>query len=438
MALIEDAPSKPFGLSLYQAASRLAGPLASFALRRRLAAGKEDPERLRERRGLAGRPRPNGGLMWIHGASVGESLSVLPLVSRLQGLRPDLGFLVTTGTVTSARLMAERLPPGAFHQYAPLDHPRYVEAFLDHWKPQAALFVESEFWPNLILAARRKIGFMGLINGRVSPKSFEHWRRRPKTIRYLLAAFDLMIAQDHQNAERLSLLSGRDTPTLGNLKHAAAPLPGADGELAALRAMIGQRAIWLAASTHPGEEPSIYNAHRLLKESFPDLLTLLAPRHPERGAEIAALGAENGLRTSRRSKNEPIERDTDVYIADTLGELGLFYRLSEIAFVGGSLTPKGGHNPLEPARLGGAILHGPHIFNFVETYGDMRAAGAAALVRNDRELATAVRRLLCDEKTRQAMADAARRASEASAERILAEISGLILDRFQRAAKLAA
>lgn len=429
--------AEPFGLRVYRAASRALGPVAEFALSRRLKAGKEDPARISERRGVPGAPRPEGVLLWIHGASVGESLSVLPLVARLRRLRPEVRFLVTTGTTTSARLMAERLPEGAVHQYVPVDHPRFVEGFLDHWRPQAAIFVESEFWPNLILSARARVEFMALINGRVSPKSYEDWSKRPQTIRYVLSAFDLMLAQDRQNAERLKTLSGRDVPSFGNLKNAAPALPAADGQLAEIRAQVGERPIWLAASTHPGEEETVIAAHKALKASFPDVLTLLAPRHPERGREVRELAAASGLSARLRSLKEPIAPGVDLYIADTLGELGLFYRLSDVSFVGGSLTPKGGHNPLEPARLGGAILHGPYTFNFVETYGEMRAGGGAALVRNDRELATAVRRLLSDEKTRLAMASAAQKAAEASAERVLNEICELILRRLSVAPRAA-
>ena len=318
--------------------------------------------------------------------------------------------------------MAERLPAGAFHQFIPLDHPDYVGAFLDHWRPDAALFVESEFWPNLILEARKRARFMALVNGRVSPRSFEDWKRQPNAIRFILSSFDLIVAQDPQNAGRLSQLSGRDVGTCGNLKYAAPPLPGDEAALSEMTAQIGDRRRWLAASTHSGEEETIFAAAGLLKDEFPDLLTIVAPRHPTRGDEVAARGAANGLVCALRSKNDAITPDTNVYIADTLGELGLFYRLCDVAFVGGSLTAKGGHNPLEPARLGAAILHGPHVFNFADTYAEMRGAGGAALARNEREIASAVRRLFADAKTRSAMTAAARRAAEAGAERILADV----------------
>lgn len=429
MARTIDPSAEPIGLRLYRAATSAGGAFADFALKRRLKDGKEDPARIAERRGEPGAPRPDGPLLWIHGASVGESLSVLPLVERLRAARPLAPILVTTGTVTSARLMAERLPAGAFHQYIPLDHPDYVRTFLDHWRPEAALFVESEFWPNLILAARRRLQFLALVNGRISPRSFEEWSKRPRAIRYVLSAFDLLIAQDRQNAERLTKLSGAVVQSHGNLKNAAPPLPCDGPALDALRAQTSGRPIWLAASTHPGEEEAVFAAHQALAANIPGLLTLLAPRHPARGEEIAAAAAQAGLRPRRRSLGEGIAPDTSLYIADTLGELGLFYRLSDISFVGGGLTEKGGHNPLEPARLGGAILHGPHTFNFTETYGALRAAGGAALVRNDRELATAVRRLLSDEKTRRAMSDAAQKAAEASGEEALTKVTDLVLDR---------
>lgn len=418
--------SEPFGLKLYRAASWASAPVARMMLRQRLKQGKEDPARMRERTGEAGRARPSGPLFWIHGASVGESLSVLPLVARLKADDPERHVLVTTGTVTSARLMAERLPAGAIHQFIPVDHPRFVRGFLDHWRPDGAIFVESEFWPNLLIETRRQARFMALVNGRVSPKSFEEWKSKPQSIRYLLSQFDLLIAQDRQNAERLAALSGRDVASYGNLKNAATPLPGDVLEETRLLADLDGRPFWLAASTHPGEEESIFAAHRALKAELPGIVTLLAPRHPERGEEIAALAATQGVAARRRSKGEKIDRRTDIYLADTLGELGLFYRLSNAAFVGGSLVEKGGHNPLEPARLGCAILHGPHIFNFVETYADIRGAGGAALVRNERELAAAVKRLLADQKTCQAMADAARGAAEENAERVLSDVVGAL------------
>ncbi|HBK92398.1 MAG TPA: 3-deoxy-D-manno-octulosonic acid transferase [Parvularcula sp.] len=417
-------PPAPFGLKVYRAASGAAAPFARAVLKRRLGEGKEDKARLDERFGAAGRARPEGRLVWIHGASVGESLSVLPLVERLTARDPAASTLVTTGTVTSAKLMAERLPSQAFHQFIPVDHPRFAARFLDHWRPDIALFVESEFWPNLLMETRARTPFMALVNGRVSPRSFAAWSKRPRTIRYLLSQFDLLVAQDRQNAERLSALAARPVPSFGNLKNAAAPLPGDERALRALNAAIGGRPVLLAASTHPGEEETVIAAARLARADVPGLLAVVAPRHPARGAEVEAMAG--GLNTARRAAGGAITPDTELYVADTLGELGVFYRAAGAAFVGGSLVDKGGHNPLEPARLGPAILHGPHVFNFAETYAELRGAGGAALVRNERELAAAARRLFADETTRGAMAAAAKKTAEASGERVLSDIVAAI------------
>lgn len=418
--------SEPLGLRFYRAASWAAAPVARLMLARRLGEGKEDGARLSERMGETSVARPSGPLCWIHGASVGESLSILPLVDRLRGDDPALNVLVTTGTTTSAKLMAARLPAGVVHQFIPVDHPRFVRGFLDHWRPDAAVFVESDFWPNLLVETRRRADFMALVNGRISPRSFEGWSRNPRSIRYLLSQFDVLVAQDRQNAERLSALAGRTAPSFGNLKLAAPPLPGDAAAEARLLADLGGRPCWIAASTHPGEDAAILAAHKTLRSRAPRLVTMIAPRHPERGDAIAGAAAADGLKARRRSASDAIDPDTDIYVADTLGELGVFYRLCRVAFIGGSLVEKGGHNPLEPARLGAAILHGPHIFNFAETYADLRAAGGAGLVRNDRELAAATGRLIADETTRKAMADAAKAAAETKAAAVLDGVVGAL------------
>ena len=326
---------EPLTLWAYRQVTKLGGGIAKAALKRRQRKGKEDQLRLPERTGIASIDRPHGALAWIHGASVGESLSVLPLVSAIAEQRPDIHVLVTTGTTTSASLMIDRLPPNAFHQYIPVDYPPYVTRFLDHWRPDAAIFVESEFWPNLIHEVRNRTGMMAIVNGRISPTSYVRWKRRPHSIQHLLSAFDLIIAQDGDNAERLRELSDRDVMMFGNLKNAADPLPADPQSIARLSSQIEGRPLWLAASTHPQEEEMIFDAHRLLRTEFRKILTVLAPRHPDRGAELAALAKEKGLKVSRRSIGEAIVADTDVYIADTLGELGIFYRLCDIALVGG-------------------------------------------------------------------------------------------------------
>ena len=414
-----DKDKTAFSLKAYRAAVGLLGPVADYTLKQRLKKGKEDPDRISERRGVAGLPRPEGPLIWIHGASVGESLSVLPLVERLSEISPAYRFLVTSGTVTSARLMGARLPACAIHQFAPLDHPAYVRRFLDHWRPDACIFVESELWPNLIQLTEERGVPMALVNGRVSPKSYENWKHRPAAIRDLLSSFRVILGQDQANQDRLMDLSGRDVAMLGNLKLAAAPLPAEADELQRMKGMIGARPVWLAASTHPGEEEVVLEAHRRVREAFPGLLTIIAPRHPERGEEISNMIRQADLVTARRSRSDRITEEVEVYLADTLGELGIFYRLTDIAFVGGSIAMIGGHNPLEPARLRTSILYGPHIFNFAETYRDMRASGGTALFRNERDLTASLIRLLTDSMTRQAMAERAGRWAEESAEEVL-------------------
>ena len=419
------SPSRrPGALSLraYRVASRLFGPVIDRALAKRLKQGKEDPDRLGERRGLAGKPRPDGQLIWIHGASVGESLSVLPLVRRLSLLHPSYRFLVTTGTVTSARLMAERLPENAIHQYAPLDHPTFVSAFLDHWQPDTCLFVESELWPNLIHLTRERGIPMALINGRISPKSYESWKGRRKAAHELLSSFRVLMAQDSQNRERLEDLCGTTVHMFGNLKMSAAPLPSDDAKLDALHADIGDRPRWIAASTHPGEEEVVLLAHERAMQRFPNLLTIIAPRQPDRGEAVARLCTAKGLSVVRRSAGETLGADTQIYVADTMGELGVFYRLCDIAFIGGSIVETGGHNPLEPALLKCAILYGPNIFNFADTYRDMRASGGTALVRNERDLSASIVRLQMDDMTREAMAEQAESWAVSSAEEVLTNI----------------
>lgn len=355
-------------LALYRAATGLLQPLAPAALRRRAARGKEDPARLGERLGHAGRPRPDGPLVWLHGVSVGETQSLLPLVDALRARRPDATLLVTSGTVTSAALLARRLPDGVIHQFAPVDTPAAVRRFLDHWRPDAGLLVESELWPNLIAAARARGVRLALLSARMTEASARGWGRAPATARALLDAFDLVLPQDGATEGRLARLGAAVGPRL-NLKLVGAPLPFDAAELARLRAAVGGRKVVLAASTHPGEEAPIAGA---VARAAPDLspLLVLAPRHPDRAEEIAR--DLSGRRLARRSFGEPIAPDTEVYLADTLGELGLLFELADVVVMGGSFVPGiGGHNPLEPARHGRPILTGPHAFNAADVYREM-------------------------------------------------------------------
>lgn len=401
-------------LKLYRGLTGLGGPLISLYLGRRQRRGKEDAGRFQERLGRPRQKRPPGALVWVHAASVGESLSVLPLVDAILR-RPGLTVLVTTGTVTSAAMMQTRLPLGALHQYAPVDRLPWVRGFLDHWRPDLALWVESEFWPNLVAeTAARRIP-MVLLNGRVSIRSFRSWQRFPGLIRKLLAGFTLCLGQTEGDAERLRRLGAPHALCLGNLKLATPPLPADPQALDALHIAIGDRPVWLAASTHAGEEAIAGMVHRVLAERHPGLLTVIVPRHPNRGAEIAGALRADGHRAALRSAGEPVMADTAIYVADTMGELGILYRLCPVVFVGKSLVGEGGQNPLEPARLGCAVLFGPHMENFPDIAGRMLRIGAAAQVADAAGLADAVAALLTDATRRTASGEAARAFASAEA-----------------------
>jgi len=465
-------------LACYLAASRLAAPLARLLLARRAARGKEDKARLGERMGRPGLPRPDGPLVWLHGASVGEALAALALIARMGAARPGLQFLLTTGTLTSARMVAPLMPPTARHQFAPLDAWAFVTRFLAHWRPDLAARIDSELWPATLVAtaqaatwraahgrARRDargsgigeaqaaggagvsgaggadvsgaaradvmvtggadvVGAGGadvvvaggadvvvaggdgaarraardpagawrgaplaLVNGRISARSQRGWAWAPGMARALMARFSLILAQDAASAARFMAL-GADPARVrvGGALKAAAPPPAADPEaLASVRAAAGARPVWVAASTHAPEEALALAAHA--QSAIPGLLTIIAPRHPERGAAVAALARGAGLTVTRRSAGQGID-GAAVHVADTLGEMGLWYRLAPFAFIGGSVAEIGGHNPYEPAALGAALAHGPHVANFADAYAALD--GAARRVTDAGELAAAL------------------------------------------------
>ena len=397
----------------YRCASLLATPVVNAWLAHRRRRGKEDEARFGERLGRPGLPRPEGRLLWMHAVSVGESLSLLPLVERVRDAFPDVHVLITSGTVTSAQLLRERLPAGVLHQFAPVDRPSAVRRFAGHWRPDLAVWVESELWPNLVLeTAGRGIPLL-LVNARMSARSGERWRRAPHLCQPLLAAFTGVLAQTEADAARFRALGARNVAVRGNLKNDARPLPADDDAVADLRQAIGGRPRWIAASTHEGEEAAVAEAARALSQVFPNLLTILAPRHPERGAAVTEMLERRGLVTARRSANSAIASATAVYLIDTLGELGLVYRLADIAFVGGSLAPHGGHNPLEPARLDCALIAGPHTENFAEAYAALEHAGALNRVNDADALAGAVRALLEDERVQSTYSTTAREAAAA-------------------------
>jgi 3-deoxy-D-manno-octulosonic-acid transferase len=398
---------------LYRALTPPLRPLANVYLKRRLKRGKEDPVRFRERQGLPGKVRPPGPIVWVHAASVGEAIAMLALIERVLRERPALQILVTTGTVTSAGLLETRLPSQAWHQFAPVDIPCWIAGFLDHWRPDLAFWVESELWPNLVWETHARGVPMVLLNGRLSRRSYTRWQWLPGLIRPVLGAFALCLAQDHEQAERLRSLGAGKIAVAGDLKAAADALPVDALQLENLRQQTGRRPVWLAASTHAGEEEIVADVHHELALIRPDLLTIIVPRHPGRGDAIERLLTNRGLQPARRRHDEPITDRTDIYLADTMGELGLFYALAGIAFVGGSLVAKGGHNPFEAARRDCAVLHGPDVSNCAGMAAELDAAGAAETVSNAGELAAAVSALLADPHLRAERAAAGRRVATA-------------------------
>jgi 3-deoxy-D-manno-octulosonic-acid transferase len=396
----------PLTLRAYRLLTAAATPLAPALIAHRLKRGKELPARLGERYGQSKVARPSGPLVWVHGASVGELLSVIPLIGRIR----DKGFAVlcTSGTVTSANLAEQRLPQGVIHQFVIFDTPRFVDRFFDHWRPDLALFVESDLWPNLIVESAARDVPLILVNGRVSERSFQRWRRVPGTIAALLRCFDLCLAQSAAHAERYRELGAPHIVNTGNLKFDVPEPPADPAGLAALRSAIGERTVIAGASTHSGEENVLIEAHGRLRGAYPRLITVIAPRHPDRGPGILEIAQGAGLKVALRSRGELPSPDTDIYVADTLGELGLIYRLAPIVFVGGSLASHGGQNPIEPIKLGAAILHGPHVWNFAEIYADLDNAHGAQPVADVEQLALGAGAWLKDTRERMAAVASAR------------------------------
>lgn len=400
-------------LVAYRLLTRLLEPLAPRILDARVKQGKEDAVRVDERLGVSGLARPDGDLVWLHGVSVGETLSLLPVVERFVKARPDLSVLVTSGTMTSADLLAQRLPPGVIHQFAPVDGPHAVASFLDHWRPSLGVFVESELWPNLILAAQARKIPLALVSARITEKTAEGWSRIPASVRRLLDAFALIMPQDDTSAARLRSL-GAQVDGQVNLKLSGAPLPHDTAAFTALSAAIGDRPVIVAASTHEGEEIAIVRALDRLAER---LCLVIVPRHPARGSEIATTLTRDGYRFALRSRGAAPNGETDIYVADTLGELGLFLRLADVVVMGGSFgsvlgrEPWGGHNPLEPARLAKPAVTGPDAANWGAVTADLVAADGLAVVGTPGDLPGVIAPLLAEPSAARAMGERGRRAA---------------------------
>ena len=388
-------------LSSYRLAGAAVYPLIGTYVAWRASKGKEDRSRRRERYGLAGRERPNGPLIWVHAASVGETIAVVPLVQSILGY--GVNVVLTTGTVTSAHVAEERLGAGIIHQYVPLDLKPAVSRFLDHWQPDLAIIAESEIWPMTILELGARRVPQVLVNGRLSDRSFKSWKKRAYLAEALFENLAHVVAQSEADGERFQALGARPVTVSGNLKVDTVPPPADEKALASLQRQIGRRPTWAAVSTHDGEEAVAAEVHAMLQARHRGLLTLIVPRHPDRADAIAAQFAAMGLNVARRSAGQKVTADTDILLGDTIGEMGLYLRLTEIAFVGRSLTSEGGQNPLEPAMLDTAVLAGRNVQNFREAYQRLIDNGGAKLVRDRDMLAGAVNFLLVNEAARHDM-----------------------------------
>lgn len=397
-------------LTIYRAGTSLLRPAVPMFLNMRGRRGKEDAPRRGERLGFAGQPHPAGEVVWVHAASVGEMNAVLPLIERVLGANPHIHVLLTTGTTTSADVAARRLPDRAIHQYVPLDVPQYVARFLDHWKPTVAIFTESDIWPNLVLGTAERGIPLVLVNARMSPRSINRWRRFARLGRPLFSRFAAVLTQNEVIGRAIKRLGAPNVITAGNLKIDSPP-PHVDADTeAALRASIGQRPVFLAASTHPGEDTIVAAAHSLMRRDIEGLLTIIVPRHPDRGAGVAASLGGLGLKTQLRSRSPHILPETEIYIADTIGELGTFYAISNVALIGGSLIERGGQNPIEAVRLGACVLTGPYTHNFKDAYRSLIREGGAIEVRSSDDIARHVTRLHADQQVAEDMRSRANRA----------------------------
>lgn len=416
----------PLPLRIYGAAADLLGPAAYRRVRGQLAAHGTDPARWPERMGHATLPRPAGPLVWFHAASVGESVSALGLMDHWVRTRPDLQVLVTSGTATSAQVLERRLPPRSRHQFAPLDTRRAVRRFLAHWHPTAAILVESDLWPQMLRETRAAGIPLALINARLSERSIRNWQRAPRSAHHLLAGFCLIHCQDARTQTNLRALGATCARQGPNLRSMTGPLPFDADERTRLACQLGARPLWLAASTHPGEDSIMLAAHRRLLTRWPDALLILVPRHPERGPALTRLIAGAGFTAARRVTGSPVTARTQVYLADTMGETGLWYALCPVTCLCGSFVPAGGHSPHEPAQAGSAILHGPLYANFAETYPALDAAGAGYEVADAPALADRLVTLLGESDRLTSARTAARRfaaAQENTPDTLIADLA---------------
>ncbi|MEB3702825.1 3-deoxy-D-manno-octulosonic acid transferase [Candidatus Bealeia paramacronuclearis] len=378
-------------LNVYRSLSWALTPLVRLYFLERLRRGKEDSLRSQERWGYSNLKRDmTRPLIWVHAVSVGEAASTLPLLKALHEECPQAQLLLTTGTVTSAKVMEGRLPDCVMHQYAPLDLPQVVTRFLEVWEPDLSIGVESELWPNtLTLTQERGIPTL-ILNAKLSKRSYQRWKMLPSLISPMLEKMALVGAQTIEDQQRFQDLGAPFVEVMPNLKLLGEPLLYEEKALQKLETEIQGRPHWCAANIHPGEDEVMITAHKKLKDTYPQLLTILVPRHPERASEMRVRAEGEGFRCAQRSLGEKLMPETDIYLADTFGEMGLFYKLSNLSFVGATLISKGGHNPLEAAQLGSYVIHGPHTFSNPALFQFLKNEGCAEEIQNVEELVSTI------------------------------------------------
>ncbi|MDF2965161.1 MAG: waaA [Rickettsiaceae bacterium] len=379
-------------LTFYRILTIIAFPVIYIIIQVRKIVGKEDKTRFRERFGLAAIKRVEGYMIWIHAASVGESLSALPLIERLTAANPKITILLTTGTVSSTKVIVDRLPASVVHQYIVVDSYFCVRRFLNHWQPDLAIFIESELWPNLLIETAKTCPLL-LLNARMSDRSFKKWSILKSLASSLLSQFSLIITQSKQDLDKYRALGAQKLKNAGNIKYANINTSFDQYEYDKLYAQIKDRTVWLAASTHQADEEPIYKTHLALKKIFPNLLTILAPRHPVRTSIIIDRMLVHPIKFVCRTNLESIKADTDIYLANTLGEMNLFYSLASAIFIGGSFA-NGGHNPIEAANFNKPIIVGPNMSNFKEIAEEFLKNGAVIQITSTADLVKSLQFLL--------------------------------------------
>lgn len=371
----------------YYGVSWLGAPFVSAYLHWRALKGREAKARLSERKGKASLPRPERSLLWVNAVSVGEAVAALTIIQSIIRKYPEVHVLLTTTTPSSATVIQKRLPKNVFHQFCPVDTPQAVGRFLEYWQPDLAIWIESELWPNLMRETQERGIPTILLNGRMSEKSFSNWKFLKGLISPLLSRLVCCGVQSEKQASLFKALGAKNVFDMGNVKLMMSPLEVDSKKYMALKKEIGMRPVWLAASTHPGEEEIILETHKILQKKTPDLLTILVPRHIERAVSLKELAQKEGLSSVLRSEGTPI-LGAHLYIVDTLGELGLFYALSSIVLMGATFIPKGGHNPIEAAQLNAFVIHGPHTFKNPQLYEALHTLNFSHLIQGNPDLAT--------------------------------------------------